>query len=288
MSWLSGRRFGAAVLSLAIGVVALSGCAAGAPEPSATATPTPAPASAGSIVAIGHSGLTGFGSDPTSPGSSVPANSWATGTNPEVDSVFLRMRENDPGLAAFNFAVNGSDVDSLLTTQAPQAVAVEPVPKLIIVQSVANDIRCDGTDSENYEVFRTKLTQVMDILTSGAPDADILFVSQWASVQKYVDVLREEAPAVLAGVGPCGVNDSASATDIAADIAELQGIVEDYERIIADVCAGYENCIWDGGAQHDMDLEAADLAPDHVHLSVAGLHKVAEIAWGTLAETTTG
>ncbi len=35
---------------------------------------------------IGHSGATGYDSDPTRPGVDVTANSWATGTNPSVDS----------------------------------------------------------------------------------------------------------------------------------------------------------------------------------------------------------
>jgi hypothetical protein len=33
-----------------------------------------------SIVAIGHSGLTGYDSDPDRPGLDVGENSWATGT----------------------------------------------------------------------------------------------------------------------------------------------------------------------------------------------------------------
>ena len=272
MSWLSGRRIVAACLALAVGALGMSGC-------SANPTPQPAPTPAASIVAIGHSGLTGYGSDPDHPGASALDNSWATGTNPEVDSVYRRMRESNPGLSAFNFAVNGSDVDSLVSTQAPQAVDVEPAPTptLIIVQSIANDVRCDGSDSENYEAFRAKLAQVMEILTTGATDAEILFVSQWASVQKYVDVLRDLEPGALLGFGWCG----------AMDPAELQRIVDDYELMVAEVCTEYENCVWDGGAQHELDLEAADLASDHVHLSVAGLHKVAEIAWSTLEETTT-
>src|SRR5215217_954178 len=37
------------------------------------------------IVAIGHSGLTGESSDLDRPGEPAPENSWATGTNPEVN-----------------------------------------------------------------------------------------------------------------------------------------------------------------------------------------------------------
>ena len=67
----------------------------------------------GAMVALGHSGLTGYQSD----GGlfDVPANSWATGTNPAVDSVYLRILAANPAIDgnAANFAVDGADVDEL-------------------------------------------------------------------------------------------------------------------------------------------------------------------------------
>ena len=43
------------------------------------------------VIAIGHSGMTGEGSDPTRPGQDARENSWATGTAPEVNSVYERL-----------------------------------------------------------------------------------------------------------------------------------------------------------------------------------------------------
>ena len=43
------------------------------------------------LVALGHSGLTGFKSDPGRPNGDAKENSWATGTNPEVNNVYQRF-----------------------------------------------------------------------------------------------------------------------------------------------------------------------------------------------------
>ena len=43
------------------------------------------------VIAIGHSGLTGENSDPDRPGQPALENSWATGTNPDVNSIYLRL-----------------------------------------------------------------------------------------------------------------------------------------------------------------------------------------------------
>src|SRR5262249_49391404 len=48
------------------------------------------------IIALGHFGLTGENSDPQSLGVPAPQNSWATGTNSAVDSIYQRLAAVDP------------------------------------------------------------------------------------------------------------------------------------------------------------------------------------------------
>jgi len=43
------------------------------------------------IIAIGHSGLTAYRTDPNQPDHDAKANSWATGTNPEINSIYQRL-----------------------------------------------------------------------------------------------------------------------------------------------------------------------------------------------------
>jgi hypothetical protein len=51
-----------------------------------------------------------------------------------------------------NLAVDGTGVGEL-AGQADQALATTPLPELFLIQSVDNDMRCDGTDADNYAPF---------------------------------------------------------------------------------------------------------------------------------------
>ena len=285
-----GRLQERAVL-VTISVVLLAACSSqsdpGGPSTSTSGNGSPPSASdsrfPSSIVVLGHSGTTGFNSDPAAPETDVVANSWATGTNPEVDSVYLRVVERNPDVEGNvqNFGIDGSRVDSLLD-QEERAAVVTPTPDLVLVRSIDNDIRCDGTDAGNYEPYRKTLTAVMDALTRDIPNATIFFVSQWADVTEYSRVASSINPWHLTGAGPYDVvNTDTGKLDHKRE-AYLQRIVDDYFAIIVDVCGQYPNCQTDSGAMQRMRLQKSDLAEDLDHLSVKGLHKMAAIAFHAL------
>lgn len=87
----------AKVCALVAATVLLAACSASTPSSAPTrtadasvASPTTADlAHPVGIVAIGHSGLTGEGTGARL--EAVPAKSWATGDDAQVDSVYLRM-----------------------------------------------------------------------------------------------------------------------------------------------------------------------------------------------------
>ena len=235
---------------------------------------------------IGHSGATGYDSDPQRPDVDIGKNSWATGTNPDVDSVYLRVLAHNPAVAGnrSNLAIDGSDVTSLID-QAHQAVALTPAPELVLVQSIDNDIQCDGSDAANYEPYRSKLTEVLDTLGTGLPKAQVFFVDQWADVSTYDRAAFAVDPDHITGTGPCDVVDPNTKQIVPSKEAYLQGLVDDYFGIITDVCSKYPACRTDGGAMHKMDLAPADLSTDMNHLSVAGHAKMAQIAFDALYGT---
>jgi hypothetical protein len=263
---------------IVLAVVLCGSCSSG--SGSSDALPTAGSPYPSSIVALGHSGLTGYDSDPGSPQTDATENSWATGTNPDVDSVYQRIVALNPAAQdhASNFAIDGSTVDSLVD-QEKQAAAVTPAPELVIVQSIDNDIQCDGSDPQNYGPYRQKLTGVLDSLTQDLPNADIFFVSQWASVQEYDRVARSIDPAHITGTGPCDPIDLETHRLDPKHEAYLQDVVDHYWRIVTDVCAQYPTCRTDHGAMQQMRLVKGDLASDLNHLSVAGHHKMAALAW---------
>jgi hypothetical protein len=198
-------------------------------------------------VVLGHSGTTGYDSDPKAPGTDVQANSWAIGTNPAVNSVYQRVLARNPAVQGnvAGFGVDGSDVDSL-GSQELQAASFKPSPELVLIQSIDNDIKCDGTDPQNYGPFRQKLTGVLDALARDLPDADVFFVDQWTTVKGYDRIAVQVSPQSLTGTGPCDVADPGTGRLDPEREAFLQSLVDHYFAIIVDVCRRYPSCRTDG------------------------------------------
>ncbi len=158
------------------------------------------------IVVMGHSGATGYDSNPLHPGVDARANSWATGTNPAVNSIYRRILARNPAINGhtFNVAESGSDVNALMR-QARSAVSSRPIPDLFVIQSVDNDIQCDGTDAQNYAPFAATLQRTLEFINQRAPKAHIFMVSQWATVKNYTNVIKTipAERAAESGTGPC-------------------------------------------------------------------------------------
>jgi hypothetical protein len=234
------------------------------------------------IGVIGHSGATGANS--TGEGPDVPGNSWATGDNPEVDSIYLRLLGDHPALQGHNVnaAEDGTGASALMG-QAQQLLQMDPVPDLVLVNSIDNDIRCDGTDEDNYDAFEAQIDEVLTFLQESAPGIRVFFVDQWTTVVHYDDVVAPLPGGMEHGgdSGPCGVF-NADGTRNPEGETYLQQQVDTYMDRIISACRGHDDCATDEKAMQDMPLEAADLAPDFDHLSVSGLAKEAAIAWEAL------
>ena len=173
--------------ALCLAALVLTGCGAqrgAAPAPTATtataaSTPTATPAAAplasattgypSSMAVLGHSNATGEDSDPAQPHAVIRANSWATGTNPAVNSVYLRILAKNPAIKGhnYNLAQPGATVEALLL-QARQAVTLTPKPGLFLVQIMDADIVCPETHGD-YATFRSKLITALGVLARGAP-----------------------------------------------------------------------------------------------------------------------
>lgn len=268
------RPLAAALLATLLALPACSASTTGPPAPEAV------PGWPSSMAALGHSGLTGSNSG--EPAVDALENSWATGDNPEVDSVYARIVAENPAMAGhgINLAVDGSDVEGLLR-QAEELVETAPDTELVIIQSIDHDIQCDGTDAQHLPTYRQRLSAVMDVLAEGLPAATVFLVSQWSSVEIYDAAVVQVDPWHLAGPGPCSTLDSTGAPDPVRE-AEFQAIVDSYIQAVAEVCADYEECRTDEGAMQELALEPEDLTEDLDHLSVAGQAKMAAIAWEVL------
>src|SRR5215472_17673062 len=133
-----------AVLAVCLAVLTAASCGSGSGAASAAANTAPASPPGGAtaashplrgIIALGHSALTGENSDPQSLGMPAPQNSWATGTNPAVDSIYQRLAAVDPATRghAVNEAAGGAPAATVVG-QATQALGAVPNPRLVIIE----------------------------------------------------------------------------------------------------------------------------------------------------------
>lgn len=268
------------------GALLVAACSSPA-GPTVSSTGTGSAADTGrSVVVLGHSGATGYNSDPSDPGADARANSWATGTNPAVDSVYRRLLLHSPQYEGHttNLAEDGATVDGLLT-QAAGVAGIRPHPGIVLVEIVDNDIRCDGTDSGNYAPFARKLSTALRTVSKAAPDAQLYLLSVWATTDVYAHVIAglPTARRENTGDGPCDLFDSAGRIRASAVTYE-QAIVEHYQQQLAAVCREIPHCQYDDGALERFPLAAADLTSDANHLSVAGHKKYAELVWKAFFE----
>ena len=239
-----------------------------------------------SIAVIGHSGATGTVSDPANTLRDAVENSWATGDSPAVRSIYQRLLRTHPALEghAYNAAVNGTQVTDLAAQVDDLAETVEVIPDLVIIQTIDNDQRCDGTDEQNYRPFGRALDDVIDKIDDTMPGAWVYLVSPWADVATWTNWAQHVNSHVanLSGTGPCDVFD-ARGRPRPAGIESQQKIVDGYWAQVEEVCHRHARCFTDDRSleEHFVPTDE-DVSIDSSHLSIAGHAKYAAIAWRAL------
>ncbi|HWQ88536.1 MAG TPA: SGNH/GDSL hydrolase family protein [Desulfitobacteriaceae bacterium] len=251
------------------------------PQPNATATMVDTRKPLG-IIAIGHSGLTGESSDTTRlPGMPALENSWATGNSSKVNSVYKRLAAVYPEIVGHvaNEAVGGSLVTDL-ADQARAALQKVPNPQLVIIKTIDNDIRCDGSDQNFIKGFGNAVAEALDVIVKASPDSKILIVSQPGrpATNAAATAVDPNAVAKIEGTGICAMfNPDGSMNK--EHIATLTGIIESYEAEQTRVCSLVPQCKTDGGAFATYIDDISRMTPDLGHLTVEGQARLAEIIW---------
>jgi hypothetical protein len=287
----SMRRF---VAIAAVGFV-LGACSSGG-EPDgarsvAPASPTPAAPQAApyegypnSILVLGHSGPTGENSDPNQPGVAVQENSWATGSNPDVNSVYLRILSENPKIQgqSFNLAVGGATVQVLLS-EAQLAGSLRTPPDLVVIQIMDNDLVCPAK-ADDYAEFRSGLVRVLETLTSELPNARLFLVSQFGSPGTYAKALTPEerrSMGSMGGAGPCSFIDPEGRA-VPKEVARLDEAIHGYEAELEAACEEFAQCRYDDGAFGRIVDKREYYSDDLNHLSIKGHAKAAAVAWEAL------
>lgn len=292
MRALSPSSIARLAASLSAGLLAAACSASNQPSPSSAEAGSRSPRSASSqtsttpvgLVALGHSALTGENSDPNHPHASALKNSWATGTNPKVNSIYLRMIAQWPETTdhVYNAAVGGATANTL-SAQAKSALSVVPAPRLVIIQTVDNDLNCPIEDSAIAN-FAASVDHALQTITKATPRGRIFIVLYGGHPAEQFQSDLNAAngdPAILSqmtGPPPCGILDKNHhiQKESARYLAEE---VDKFNAQLVRICAKYPTCVTDKGSEDAFKLppDGANLHNDH--LSVVGLAAVAAFFW---------
>jgi hypothetical protein len=283
----------ATALAGAVAAIAVGYAARGAPDPAPAKLPAIAtvgsgaeatlarPAYPDSIAVLGHSGATGEDSDPSRPHVEVRENSWATGTNPAVNSVYQRILARNPRILghAVNLAQAGASVHRFVE-QARRAVALKPAPELVLVQVMDNDIQCPATRAD-YAAFGATFRSGLRVLARGAPASRFFVVSQFGSPDTYARALTPAQRRAFGGTGPCAFLDPRGRI-VPKEVDRLERIIQGYQRELRRQCARVPRCRYDGGAFDRVVDRQAYITEDLNHFTVKGHARAAAVAWAAL------
>ncbi|MER7520909.1 SGNH/GDSL hydrolase family protein [Streptomyces sp. NPDC126499] len=253
------------------------------PAPSSTPTPPPAPvwnASPGSVAAVGDSITRAF--DACELLADCPSVSWATGTDPAVNSLALRLLgpERLPA-RSWNLARSGARMADL---PEQMAAAAARRPELVTVMMGANDAcRADAARMTPVEEFRASFATALARLRAGAPKAQVYVSSVpdlkrlWATGRLSPAGLRVWRLGVCASMLADAENLGPAAE---ARRTKVRDRVVAYNRVLREECAKDVRCRYDGGAVFGFAFDGTQLSPwDWFHPSRDGQARLAEIAY---------
>ncbi|GHD22235.1 lipoprotein [Streptomyces violarus] len=258
------------------------------PAPSASAEPSPRPTplwdrSPSSVAAVGDSITRGF--DACDVLTDCPEASWATGASPEVDSLAVRLLGRAKAAErSWNYAVTGARMADL---PGQMTQAVRRKPQLVTVMAGANDA-CRSSTAAMTPVsgFRSDFEDALRTLREALPKTQV-FVASVPNLKRLWSQGRNSPLGKQVwqlGICPSMLGD-ADALDSAATLRRdtVQKRVEDYNKVLKEVCAQDKRCRYDGGAVHDYRFGTAQLSRwDYFHPSVNGQARLAEIAYRTV------
>jgi hypothetical protein len=259
------------VARIVVVAVVLAGLVA---QPASAAPPLPS-----SMAAIGDSITRAY--DVCCSYGDHPGQSWSTGSTSYdgIASHYERIRQLNSAITGrgYNDAVTGAKM-SAAPGQATQAVGQGA--RYVTILLGANDL-CTSSPSTmtSTTTFRAYFSQAMATLLAPGQDRYV-FVSSIPNIYQLWQVLHGNSLArwAWANFHICQSMLGATRTE-----AERQLVVDReraFNRILADVCAQYTRCRWDGGAVYNYQFSASQVSSlDFFHPSLSGQAALARVTW---------
>lgn len=209
-----------------------------------------------------------------------PAQSWSTGDGrfDGITSHYERLRERQPGanIPKQNLSVSGAKAAAL----QGQAAAVTPGTQYVTVLIGANDLCTPSAETMTSETdFRNQVNQGLSTLQTHSPGTRI-FVSSIPDIYQLWSVLRTNPAAQILWSAAQICQSMLAPTNTEAMRQQVVQRELAFNAILAETCAQYQNCRFDGGAVYNYKFSSGDVSRlDYFHPGLQGQAKLADITW---------
>ena len=211
-----------------------------------------------------------------------PTASWSTGTSSY--SHYRRIQGANPGITgrSYNQAVTGADMADLYG-QVQGAIGRRA--EYVTILMGANDV-CASSEAlmTDVGVFRAQFAGAMASLTSSLPSSRV-FVSSIPDIYQLFSLYRYDlaANSVWAIAGICQSMLAYPFSNLPGDVARRARVRQrniDYNTQLAQVCALYVQCRFDGNAVFNYPFRPRHVSTrDYFHPSLEGQRVLAEVTW---------
>jgi lysophospholipase L1-like esterase len=210
-----------------------------------------------------------------------PGQSWSTGftSYDGIASHYERIRQRNSAIAghASNDAVSGAKM-AAAPTQAGQAVSQGA--RYVTILLGANDL-CTSSVSTmtSTATFRSQFSQAMATLMA-QDRKPYVFVSSIPNLYQLWQVLHTNSLARWAWANFHICQSMLAATNTESQRQQVVARELAFNQILADVCAQYTRCRWDGGAVYNYRFSASQVSSlDFFHPSLSGQAALARVTW---------
>ena len=239
------------------------------------------------VIAIGHSGLTGE-TRPRWPGQPALENSWATGTNPDVNSIYLRLVAGvRKTTGTSNTAEGGGSVTTCLTGRERDEHGAD---------ARTGDHPDDRRRPRNARSTRSPLRRSVKRSplsstrsSTASPESQILIVGQWGRpIAGVVGIsslaIRKYCPNSPAPAKNCNGFFDPSGVLVQETFDLLNASISAYEGEQQRRCGAVRQCRTDGGVRANYIQVEDEVSSDGNHLNVRGQASAAELVWPVVVE----
>lgn len=211
--------------------------------------------------------------------------SWSTGTYSAVNSQYLRILAKNPAINGQNFndAKTGATMANLLT-QA-QTAANRNVEYVTVLMGANDACTSSVATMTPTSTFQTEFQQAMNWLTATNSNTRRVFVSSIPNAYRLWQIGHTSTSAVntwnaykicqsmLANPTSTKQHDEARRQQVLSQI-------EAYNQVLANVCATYTHCKFDGNAVFNYQFVLSQISQwDYFHPNTTGQAVLADVTY---------